>query len=231
MSTSQPSSGRDLTQVLDYGAADETGLLLRVPGKAAFEVVGRSGRHVCGCRVADHLSVSNDHGKRWSAVHKSSLNGTRHAAEPVSADGGVAILPGSEASRELLSLEMECGSRAPGVVRVALGQLSELGPARDDVILVASELVTNAVVHSGGSPGDTVQVRAALGRGRVSISVHDPGSSEGSPQLAGEDDLAAGGWGLRVVNELAHRWGFARDQGYRVWAELRLPPAARPGGG
>jgi len=162
-------------------------------------------------------------------VDNEESQGIRRAAELPSITGGVAIPTSSalsEASGEILALDVECGSRAPAVVRTALNQLRELGPARDEVILVASELVTNAVVHSGGSRGDTIHVRAALDGGRVWISVHDPGLSADSPQVRDSDGLQAHGWGLQIVKELADRWGFERDHGYRVWAELPLPSAA-----
>lgn len=122
--------------------------------------------------------------------------------------------------RELLVLEVGCGSEAPALVRAALSQIRELGAAREDAILVASELVTNAVVHSGGSPADTIQVRTVLTRGDVSISVHDPGLSDDTPRLRATNALGASGQGLRIVNQLARRWGFERDRGNRVWAEL-----------
>jgi anti-sigma regulatory factor (Ser/Thr protein kinase) len=125
-----------------------------------------------------------------------------------------------EHERELLVLEVGCGSEAPALVRAALSQIEELGAAREDAILVASELVTNAVVHSGGSPADTIQVRTVLIRGDVSISVHDPGLSDDTPHLRDADVWQASGRGLRIVNQLARHWGFERDRGYRVWAEL-----------
>jgi anti-sigma regulatory factor (Ser/Thr protein kinase) len=131
-----------------------------------------------------------------------------------------------QGSREILSLEVQCRRSAPAVVRAALGEIRGLGPARDDLILVASELVSNAVVHSGGSPADTIQVRAILTREGVSISVRDPGLSADSPQLRTEEALAAGGQGLRIVEQLAHRWGFERDRGHRVWAEVHVPSGA-----
>jgi anti-sigma regulatory factor (Ser/Thr protein kinase) len=159
----------------------------------------------------------------WSALGRLHLPPRQgkpsHGSEP-----GLAVLAGctSPASeRELLALEVGCGSEAPAFVRAALRQIKELGAARDDAILVASELVTNAVVHSGGSPADTIHVRAVLSRGDVSISVHDPGLSGDAPHLRGADILQAGGGrGLRIVKQLARRWGFERDRGYRVWAEL-----------
>jgi anti-sigma regulatory factor (Ser/Thr protein kinase) len=161
-------------------------------------------------------------------VEKSSRNRTYHTAKLPGAEMGDAVLAhcaSSEASREIFSLEVECVSRAPAVVRAALGRVGELGLARDDVVLVTNELVTNAVVHSGGSPEHTIGVRATLGEGHVSISVQDPGLSDDSPRVRRSDGLRPGGWGLRIVKELTHRWGFERDEGCRVWAELRVPPA------
>jgi anti-sigma regulatory factor (Ser/Thr protein kinase) len=106
------------------------------------------------------------------------------------------------------------------LVRAAFSHIGELGAARDDAILVASELVTNAVVHSGGSPADTIHVRAALIRGEVSITVRDPGLSGDIPHLRHTDASETGGRGLRIVQQLARRWGFELDPGHRVWAEL-----------
>jgi anti-sigma regulatory factor (Ser/Thr protein kinase) len=128
------------------------------------------------------------------------------------------VSPGSE--RELLALEVGCGNGAPALVRAALSQTEGLGAAREDAILVASELVTNAVVHSGGSPADTIRVRAVLARGDVSISVHDPGLSDDVPHLREADGSQASGLGLPIVQQLTRRWGFERDRGHRVWAEL-----------
>ena len=117
-------------------------------------------------------------------------------------------------------LEVGSGREAPAIARAALRQIKELGAARDDAILVASELVTNAVVHSGGAAADTIQVRAVLIGGTVSIRVHDPGLSDDIPHLRDPRVMQAEGRGLRIVNQLARRWGFERDRGHRVWAEL-----------
>ena len=49
----------------------------------------------------------------------------------------------------MLRLALPCDERAPGSVREAVLQLSEDRTAFGDVMLVAGELVTNAVRHSG----------------------------------------------------------------------------------
>ena len=55
-----------------------------------------------------------------------------------------------------------CSEHAPALVRAALREVGELGAVRDDAILIASELVTNAVVQSQGSAAHDLHVRAVL---------------------------------------------------------------------
>jgi serine/threonine-protein kinase RsbW len=103
-------------------------------------------------------------------------------------------------------------------VREAIRGL-DVGWLAGDAMLVASELVTNAVIHSGCVSQDLLEVRIQLNRDRLLISVRDPGSSGGAARLR-EDDDAFGGMGLRVVEQLARRWSSERADGHRVWAEL-----------
>lgn len=101
----------------------------------------------------------------------------------------------------------------------------------DDVLLLVSEIVTNACLHAGG-PQELV-LRHADGRLRVEVS-------DGSPELprSGTPRPAAlpGGHGLMVVDRLATAWGFvARPDGVPgkvVWLEVsrstRPPWLRRP---
>lgn len=95
-----------------------------------------------------------------------------------------------------------------------------------DVMLVASELVTNAVIHSGCTRDDVVSVEFRLTSDTVTCSVSDPGRTDDVAEPAAEDRLH-GGFGLRVVNQLAARWGTEREAGgrYRVWAEMARHPS------
>jgi anti-sigma regulatory factor (Ser/Thr protein kinase) len=120
----------------------------------------------------------------------------------------------------LLSMHIPCDQHAPGVVRDALGEVHDGVWSLDDGLLVASELVTNAVRHSGCEPEHTLEVKVDLARDALVISVYDPGISRRTAQARETDDLESGGWGLRIVDRLARRWGAERPDGYRVWAEL-----------
>ncbi len=88
-------------------------------------------------------------------------------------------------------------------------------------MLVASELVTNAVVHSGCDSDDIVSIELQLGPEAVVCSVSDPGRSGGEAEPAPVGGLN-GGFGLRVVEQLSSAWGSERVDGgrYRVWAEV-----------
>ncbi|MEO8969129.1 MAG: ATP-binding protein [Solirubrobacteraceae bacterium] len=90
-----------------------------------------------------------------------------------------------------------------------------------DAILVASELVTNAVRHSGCSEYDAIEVNVRLGAESVLIIVNDPGSSGRAADV--RESAFSGGWGLQIVEQLTQRWGAERVGGYRVWAEMATP--------
>lgn len=124
---------------------------------------------------------------------------------------------------DLVKLSVACDEHAPAAVREALAGLPGDDPRLGDAMLVASELVTNAVKHSGCRPDELLTVEIERGGGHLLIGVRDPGSSGTIAQLT-EADAGFGGLGLRIVELLADQWGHERDDGYRVWA--RLPLAA-----
>jgi anti-sigma regulatory factor (Ser/Thr protein kinase) len=127
-----------------------------------------------------------------------------------------------------MALTLPCAPSASAAVRDELSHLDELGWILGDVMLVASELVNNAVVHSGGTPHHDLQVRASRRAGRLTVSVRDPGISGQSAGSRPRADLEVGGWGLQIVEALCTRWGEERDDGYRVWAELDLAGGGQP---
>jgi anti-sigma regulatory factor (Ser/Thr protein kinase) len=122
---------------------------------------------------------------------------------------------------EVLSLQLPCDERAPGTVRDALDESSDTDWALGDAMLIANELVTNAVLHSGCSGEHRLHVAVTRQPERLVIRVRDPGLS--GSEVRGRQPGADGGWGLAIVDELAQRWGADRTEGYCVWAEVALP--------
>ena len=94
---------------------------------------------------------------------------------------------------------------------------------REDLLLVVSELVTNAVVH-GAEPIVVTMVRAPE---RIRVEVTD-GADESSPHTNRPPPTAETGRGLSVVTRLAVAWGWRATPGHgkTVWAELPTTPAA-----
>jgi anti-sigma regulatory factor (Ser/Thr protein kinase) len=82
--------------------------------------------------------------------------------------------------------------------------------------LLTSEIVTNAYAHAHS--GCTVRVED--GEGRVRITVTDAGKHV-PIALADPSLLPRGGRGLRIVDDLATRWGtHTVTKGNAVWFEL-----------
>ena len=121
----------------------------------------------------------------------------------------------------LVELDLPCDEHAPAAAREALGRVSDGDPAFGDAMLVASELITNAVRHSGCRTEDRLEVLVARREGHLIISVLDPGASGGAAKTSGPE-AAFGGLGLMVVQQLVSEWGEERGDGYRVWARLPL---------
>ena len=84
-----------------------------------------------------------------------------------------------------------------------------------DLMLLVSELVTNAVRHAAG---DRFVVRIEVRPDVLRLEVHDEG--EGFEPLVAPSDDGTGGYGLFIVDRLADRWGVERPAPAVIWLEL-----------
>ncbi|MFD7919079.1 ATP-binding protein [Streptomyces sp. NPDC059740] len=84
----------------------------------------------------------------------------------------------------------------------------------EDVVVVVSELVTNAVEHGFGD----VELRMRHHGGEVRVEVSDDNPAPARLRHAAEDET--GGRGLFLVDVLARNWGVTRD-GRTTWASFR----------
>lgn len=122
-----------------------------------------------------------------------------------------------------MCVELPCDPAAAQLARHSLCDLAAIRSIRDDVLLVVSELVTNAVRHSGCEAQDTITLHAVLHGNCIRIAVHDPGHSTQTPAPSEDLPVGDGGLGLRLVERIARRWGVERPHGRLVWAELTVP--------
>jgi anti-sigma regulatory factor (Ser/Thr protein kinase) len=91
------------------------------------------------------------------------------------------------------------------------------------LVLLTSELVTNAVVHPRGVGDTPVMLRVMLYADRVRVEVEDCGAGFDRVTTVGPE--AERGRGLFLVDQFSDRWGSGRIQTevgprFRVWFEL-----------
>jgi anti-sigma regulatory factor (Ser/Thr protein kinase) len=121
-----------------------------------------------------------------------------------------------------LLFELSGGIDAPLEARRALiaGDNSMPAAIREDILLLTTELVTNAVRHGGVGPEQSLSTEVRWWPGRVRVDVTDPSPASEFGARAGEG--GQGGWGLYLVDQIAHRWGIKRTPvSTKVWFELR----------
>jgi anti-sigma regulatory factor (Ser/Thr protein kinase) len=83
--------------------------------------------------------------------------------------------------------------------------------------LLVTELVTNSVKHAGAH---SVVLKVLVGRSVVWTEVTDEGPGF-DPAATGRPRDDRSGWGLFLVERLAHRWGVNQEgQSTKVWFEL-----------
>ena len=103
--------------------------------------------------------------------------------------------------------------------RFVRGHLSRQRVPRDAVepaLLVTSELVTNAYRHGEGE----IELIVSVSEDRVRIEVIDRGRDQ-APAVREQTSDDTGGWGLRIVDQLAVQWGVFEGTTH-VWADLEL---------
>ena len=118
-----------------------------------------------------------------------------------------------------ISLRLNGGPEAGARARRALSGLrADIDPPLMETLrLLVTELVSNSVRHARS---ETVVLKIAVGRSAVLTEVTDEGPGF-DPVQAGPSSTKDSGWGLFLVERLAHRWGVVQDgDATRVWFEL-----------
>jgi len=133
---------------------------------------------------------------------------------------GAAERPERGSVRDTIDLRITGGPEAPSKARRALGKLrGDIDPPLMETMrLLVTELVSNSVRHA---KAEAVSLRVLVGRQAVLVEVTDHGPGfQHRPRR--RSDARDSGWGLFLVERLAHRWGVGKDgPSARVWFELR----------
>jgi len=135
----------------------------------------------------------------------------------------------STAAQSLTGRETAWFPVGPGSVGAArtwlLGRSSELLERQrtEDLALVLSEIVTNAVRHGGGDGQVEISVTPKQEFLCVQVTDDGPGFVPRPGAMASEP---SGGFGLFIVERLTRRWGLTREgQRTRVWFEFDYTPS------
>lgn len=131
-----------------------------------------------------------------------------------------------------LAARYEAVRGARQFTRTVLGQW-KLDDRLDDVSVVVSELVTNALRHTlpGGAPHERpldppVRLHLMRWAGRLVCAVRDPSPDTPAARASGEDLSAESGRGLFLVESFSDGWGWhplaGALRGKVVWALFRL---------
>jgi hypothetical protein len=129
----------------------------------------------------------------------------------------------SDREGTLLRVLLRRDASAPALARRALAELEVLGQARRDAQLLASELVTSAVLRRGSDGDESLELAADLVPSGLRIAVTDRADAAGLAIPHAAERPGPSGIGLRMLQSLAGRWGAERGGGIRIWAEIALP--------
>jgi anti-sigma regulatory factor (Ser/Thr protein kinase) len=132
-----------------------------------------------------------------------------------------------EEGRSDLELALERTADAPALARAAINGFChgrDFSPnAISTLVLLVSEVVTNAVIHPDDDLREPITVYAKLMKDAVRVEVKDAGPRF-SPQPRNPDRVD-GGYGLYLLEQEAARWGVGADASTTVWFEVASNPA------
>jgi len=128
-----------------------------------------------------------------------------------------------EGTRTLrVELELERDVQAPALARAEIAECCrelELGGSLcQSLILLVSEVVSNAVRHSAGNRQAPVGLVASFGERTIRVIVTDAG--EGFTPRPRDPARTHDGYGLYLLEKVADRWGVESRGGTKVWFEL-----------
>lgn len=122
----------------------------------------------------------------------------------------------------VLEIELPRDRTAPRLARQRVRERFEHELSDDQfgtVLLLVSELVTNAVLHGQG----TITMRTSLNHDRLLVEVIDEGPGpEAAVRELDFENPPSGGRGLLIVDAASSRWGVRKHTGH-VWFEVERP--------
>ncbi|HEX3911628.1 MAG TPA: ATP-binding protein [Solirubrobacteraceae bacterium] len=139
---------------------------------------------------------------------------TVHSSEKISS--------GKRCSTLRLELVLERNVQAPALARTEIAkrcrELELGGSLCQSLILLVSEVMSNAVRHSAGDPQAPIELVASFGEQSIRVTVTDPG--RGFTPRPRDPARTHDGYGLYLLEKVATRWGVESRGDTKVWFEL-----------
>jgi anti-sigma regulatory factor (Ser/Thr protein kinase) len=121
-----------------------------------------------------------------------------------------------------VELELKRTVQAPALARAAVSRRCEEleldGSLAQSLILLVSEVVSNAVRHSAGDPAASIELVASFGAETIRVTVTDAG--KGFTPRPRDPGRTHDGYGLYLLEKVAARWGVESRGDTKVWFEL-----------
>lgn len=90
-----------------------------------------------------------------------------------------------------------------------------------EALLLTSELVTFFLEGTEPDPAASLCLTVRCGHGGARVMLAGPAREESvASALRSRDTPSSGGYGLRIVDRMADRWGAERGDGLTLWFEL-----------
>ena len=166
-----------------------------------------------------------------ASVIPSAPLGTDAAAGRLGLGAAAGAVPGGAAAERRFRFELAAHPGSPAqarrLTRARLSGWSVCEDTCDTAVLVVSELVTNAIVHTASSH---IVCELHDGDDLVRIAVRDEGCAPGEPRPSPQRPDEEHGRGLLLIDGLCRAWGAQEHgPGLLVWADL--PRQADPAHG
>ena len=165
---------------------------------------------------AEFFEVKRELSRRGGLIY--SVNGEPKMA-PWAGGRSAPSRQGSPVRR--IIFDQPASADAAGATRTMIGSMTPnlSGSERYDLMLAATEVVNNAVLHAGQRGEGDIRVELSVSEARVRFAVRDDGSGFDVPQSHRRGDPQIGGLGLYLVDAIADRWG-VEHQPTTVWLEV-----------
>ena len=131
---------------------------------------------------------------------------------------------GGDEAPAMLAVNLSATNGAPGAARAAIVEFCRNREIASSpiatVMLLVSEVVTNAVVHPDLPATATIALAARVEERLIRVEVTDQGT--GFVPRPRDPSRTTGGFGLYLLEKESRDWGVLRKNGTCVWFEVAI---------